>query len=166
MTVPFQLIATVASQGLAALTTGAAKTISDREAQRTVRLQSKLNSVSEAGACLHSIVIAYSDYQKTIQEEQRKRSEIAAQERITLENIRSQRDVFLVFLDASFDEREQNFVRLFDTLDKAVASDDTQKVALILNQIVDLAKSSPFRELQDLSKVQNALSDPKHEWKF
>ncbi|PZO13706.1 MAG: hypothetical protein DCF25_15760 [Leptolyngbya foveolarum] len=74
--------------------------------------------------------------------------------------------MFLAFLDASFDERERNFVRLFNVIDKAMVSGDAQQVALILNQITDLAKSSPFKELQNLSKVQTALADPEHEWKF
>lgn len=159
-------LATVAGLGIKGLTEGAVQAINTKETQRTIRMQYGLNAAYDAGLCIQTIVVACQDHKNLVEQEQSKRQEIFKQETITLEKIRSQRDIFLTFLDASFDERERNFARLFDVLDRAIVSGDTQQVALILNQITDLAKSSPFKELQDLSKVQTALADSEHEWKF
>lgn len=158
--------ATVAGIGIKGLAEGAVQAFNAKETQRTIRTQNNIGAAYDAGLCIQTIIVACLDHQNVATQEKSKRREIVKQERIALGKIKSQRDIFLAFLDASFDERERNFVRLFDVLDKSMVSGDTQQVALILNQITDLAKSSPFKELQNLSKVQMALADPEHEWKF
>lgn len=158
--------ATVAGIGIKGLAEGAVQIVNAKETQRTIRMQNNVSAAYDAGLFIQTIVVACLDYQNVATQEKSKRREIVKQERIALGKIKSQRDIFLAFLDASFDERERNFVRLFNVIDKAMVSGDAQQVALILNQITDLAKSSPFKELQNLSKVQTALADPEHEWKF
>lgn len=158
--------ATIAGLGIKGLTEGAVQLADKKETQKTIRMQHNLSAAADAGACLQALVVAYQDHRMVVEQEQSKRREIATQERITLRKIRNQRDTLLTFLNRSFDEREKNFTRLFDVLDQAMASGDNQKVAIVLNQITDLAKSSPFKELQNLSKVQTALDDPEHEWAF
>jgi hypothetical protein len=158
--------ATIAGIGIKGLTEGAVQLIDKKETQKTMRMQYTLSAANDAGACLQALVVAYQDHQMVVSQEQSKRRDIAAQEKIALSRIRSQRDTFLTFLNHSFDEREKNFTRLFDVLDKSMTSGDNQRVAIVLNQIAELAKSSPFKELQNLSKVQAALDDPEHEWAF
>ncbi len=47
-----------------------------------------------------------------------------------------------------------------------MASGDNQQLSLALDAIVELAKSSPFKELADLSTVKAALDDPDHVWEL
>ncbi len=84
-------------------------------------------------------------------EEKTKREEIRAWEETQLEAIQVQRDFLLTALDKTFDERRENFRRLFDNLDTAMAShsdDSGAQVSEILGSITELAKTSPFKDLQ------------------
>ena len=103
---------------------------------------------------------------KITEEEKTKRSEIEAWENITLAEIQAKRDFLINYLDRSFDERAKNFQSLFQTIDRAMSSDDNQQLGLALNAIVDLAKSSPLHDLSNLSIVQAALDDPEYVWEL
>ena len=50
--------------------------------------------------------------------------------------------------------------------DQAIATGDNDQLAAVLTSIVELAKTSPFKDLADLAKVEVALDDPDHTWKF
>jgi hydroxyethylthiazole kinase-like sugar kinase family protein len=75
-----------------------------------------------------------------------------------------------IILDAiayrSFDERAENFRALFSVVDSAIASGNNELLALALNSITEIAKSSPFKDLANLTSVRAALNDPNHEWTF
>jgi AraC-like DNA-binding protein len=58
----------------------------------------------------------------------------------------------------SFDERRENFARLFDALDHAR---DRESFALALAAIVDLAKSSPLKDVASLADARATLQDPR-----
>ncbi|MBE9126107.1 MULTISPECIES: hypothetical protein [unclassified Coleofasciculus] len=115
---------------------------------------------------LHMIVTAYTEYMKVAEQERTKRRAIAAWEKATIVKINSQRDVLIQYLDRSFDERAENFRALFSVVDRAIASDNNEQLALALHSITELAKSSPFKELANLASVRAALDDPNHEWQF
>ena len=102
---------------------------------------------------------AVREYKTVVQQEKTKREEIAANRAVALESIRSQRAVLLEYLDRSFDERRENFERLFDTLDAVVADGEIQKMAIVLQSIVQLAESSPFKDLMTPQGVQRMLID-------
>ena len=72
----------------------------------------------------------------------------------------------MAYLDRSFDERAENFRALFAVVDKAIASGNNDQLALTLNSIIEIAKSSPFKDLANLASVRSALDDPDHEWTF
>ncbi|AFY32393.1 hypothetical protein [Calothrix sp. PCC 7507] len=72
----------------------------------------------------------------------------------------------MAYLDQSFDERAKNFRALFAVVDSAIASGNNEQLALTLNSITEIAKSSPFKELANLATVRAALDDPNHEWTF
>ena len=80
--------------------------------------------------------------------------------------INAQRDSLMAYLDRSFDERAENFRALFSVVDKAMSSRNNEQLALALNSITEIAKSSPFKELANLASVRAALDDPDHEWTF
>ncbi len=91
-----------------------------------------------------------------INEEKTKRDEIRAWEQTQLEIIHVQRDFLLTALDKTFDERRENFRRLFDNLDAALVSerdDAGAQVSEILGAITELAQTSPFKDLKSPALV-------------
>lgn len=83
---------------------------------------------------------------------------------VQVEKIHVQRDVLLKALDLTFDERRENFRRLFDGLDAAMAAGDTSQTASVLESITDLAKTSPFKELANLEIIVSELKRPDQVW--
>lgn len=116
--------------------------------------------------CLQQMVTAYTDYLIIAEQEQTKRREIDAWEKETITKINAQRELLMAYLDRSFDERAENFRSLFAVVDSAIASGNNEQLALALNSITDIAKSSPFKDLANLASVRAALDDPNHEWTF
>lgn len=116
--------------------------------------------------CLQKMVSAYTDYLKIAEEEKTKRRNIEAWEKTTIAQINAQRDLLIGYLDHSFDERAKNFRALFTIVDSAISSGNNEQLALTLNSITELAKSSPFKDLANLNKVRAALDDPNYEWEF
>lgn len=50
--------------------------------------------------------------------------------------------------------------------DEAIAMGDNNQLALAMTSITEIAKSSPFKDLANLTSVRTALDDPDHEWEF
>lgn len=97
------------------------------------------------------VVESANQWVTVVAQEQTKRQEIATWERTQLETIAVQKAFLLTALDRTFDERKENFRRLFDDLDAALISqtdDAAARVADILGTITDLAKTSPFKDLK------------------
>lgn len=115
---------------------------------------------------LQQIVSAYTDYLTIAEQEQTKRREIEAWEKESITKIDATRDLLMKYLDRSFDERAENFRALFTVVDRAIAADNNEQLALALHSITEIAKSSPFKELANLASVRKALDDPNHEWTF
>ena len=115
---------------------------------------------------LSEIVQACSEYLIVAEQEKTKRHAIEAWKKVSLARIKSNSDLLTNYLERSFDERAKNFQSLFEVVDHAIASDNNQQLSLALNAIVDLAKSSPFKDLADLSTVQKNLENPDHVWEF
>ncbi|NJO65424.1 MAG: hypothetical protein HC836_47225 [Richelia sp. RM2_1_2] len=72
----------------------------------------------------------------------------------------------MTYLEGSFDERADNFRALFGVVDNALISGDNEQLALALNSITEIAKSSPFKDLANLTSVRAALNNPDHVWEF
>ena len=115
---------------------------------------------------LSGIVSAYTEYKQVAEHEQTKRREIEAWEKEAIAKINAQRDFLMTYLNRSFDERADNFRALFNVVDRAIAVDNNEQLALALHSITEIAKSSPFKELANLASVRKALDDPNHEWTF
>ncbi|MBD2301239.1 MULTISPECIES: hypothetical protein [Nostocales] len=116
--------------------------------------------------CLQQMMSAYTDYLTIAEQEKTKRREIDAWEKETITKINAQRDLLMAYLERSFDERAENFRSLFAVVDGAIASGNNEQLALALNSITEIAKSSPFKDLANLASVRAALNDPNHEWTF
>lgn len=92
------------------------------------------------------------------------REEIAAWEHVQTDKVRAQREVLLKALDLTFDERRENFRRMFDSLDEAMRVGDSTQVASFLESITDLAKTSPFKELANVEIIVSELKRPGKVW--
>jgi predicted dinucleotide-binding enzyme len=102
------------------------------------------------------VVNSTNEWVTVIVQEQTRRQEIRAWEKSQLEIIHVQRDFLLTALDKTFDERGENFRRLFDQLDAALVSDRDDAAAQVsdlLGAITDLAKTSPFKDLKSPTLV-------------
>lgn len=120
----------------------------------------------DASQCFHAVVEAYKEYKIVAEQEQTKRRCIEAWEKTTIAQIQAQRDVLIDYLNRSFDERADNFRFLFEKVDQAIADGDNNLLTLSLHSITEIAKSSPFKDLADLTSVRAALNNPDHEWTF
>lgn len=129
-------------------------------------IKAAFNEVVNPNDCFQELIAAYTDYLKTSEQEQTKRREIEAWEKTTIDKINTFRELLIEYLDRSFDERAKNFRSLFAVVDNAIALDNNEQLALTLNSITEIAKSTPFKELANLANVQAALDDPNHEWTF
>lgn len=101
------------------------------------------------------------EYKIVAEQEKTKRKNITAWENTTLEKIKTQKEIILKYLDSSFDERKSNFESLFTTLDKSFESNNTEQMSIVLNTILDLAKSSPFKDIMDNEKLKDFINDKK-----
>jgi hypothetical protein len=102
------------------------------------------------------VVASANEWVTVVAKERTKRNEIRAWEKSQIEIIQVQRDFLLSALDKTFDERRENFRRLFDNLDSALVSDredSAVQVAGLLEAITDLAKTSPFKDLKSPTLV-------------
>jgi hypothetical protein len=116
--------------------------------------------------CFRDVVEAYTEYKIVAEQEQTKRRGIEAWEKATIADIQAKRDALINYLECSFDERAKNFKFLFKKVDEAIAIGDNNQLALAMTSITEIAKSSPFKGLADLTSVRAALDDPDHQWEF
>ncbi|NLB47023.1 MAG: hypothetical protein GX814_04665 [Microbacteriaceae bacterium] len=70
------------------------------------------------------------------------------------------------YLARSFDERSENFTKLFAVVDEALEAHNMTALALGLESVVKLAASSPFQDLRTVEETSAALSNPNHQWDF
>lgn len=97
------------------------------------------------------VMASASQWIQVTTEEKTRREEIRVWEQTQLEVIRVQRDFLLTALDKTFDERRENFRRLFDNLDSALSSDQEDagaRVSDLLSAITERAQTSPFKDLK------------------
>ncbi len=124
----------------------------------------KLGSVVAPLQILQSVVDAADDWVKEIQRAKTDRAEIAAWELVQTDRIRAQQGILLKALDLTFDERRENFRRLFDGLDAAMDASEAGQAASFLESITDLAKTSPFKDLANMEIVTAELKRPDRVW--
>ena len=119
-----------------------------------------------AAECFRDVVEAYTEYKIVAEQEHTKRRGIEAWEKATITDIQAKRDALIEYLECSFDERAKNFKFLFEKVDEAIAIGDNNQLILAMTSITEIAKSSPFKDLANLTSVRAALDDPDHEWEF
>lgn len=95
-----------------------------------------------------------------------KRVGIAADRDVAIANVKAQQVLIADYLERSFDERAENFKKLFTVVGEASAAEKMQALAMGLESVVELATSSPFKDLRTVEETSAALTDPNHEWDF
>lgn len=124
----------------------------------------KVGAVVDPSQVLQVMVEVASDWVKEVQRASVQRADIAAWEKVQTNKIRSQREVLLKALDLTFDERRENFRRMFDGLDRAMNGGDAAQAASLLESITDLARTSPFKELANVQIIASELKRPDQVW--
>jgi ribonucleotide reductase alpha subunit len=147
-----------AAQSLSSIISGYGKIT---EQEKTKRRQI---TASEKMQCFDTVASSYTEYQIISEQEKTKRREIEAWEKETITKINAQQQLLMEYLERSFDERTENFRSLFAVVDSAIACGDNEQLSLALNSITEIAQSSPFKELANISSVRAALDDPNHVW--
>ena len=119
---------------------------------------------TEAALVLKELVNMAGEVSKFTEVQKTKRKEIEAERDRYISKINAQKEVMLAYLDKSFDERKENFDKLFQIVDHALATNNIQALAMGLDSINQLAASSPFKDLATLESTQKALEDKDHIW--
>ena len=102
------------------------------------------------------VMASANEWVQVVAQEKTKREEIRVWEQSQIEIIHVQRDFLLTALDRTFDERRENFRRLFNNLDSALTSereDSGAQVSELLTAITELAQTSPFKDLKSPALV-------------
>ncbi len=116
----------------------------------------KVNPAEFLGLLINSYVDCY----QASEQGRTERARIQASEKTALEEIRAKKEMFMAYLDKSFDERKCNFERLFSALDRAIDENDTDAAANALNSITELGKTSPFKDLMSARGFRRTLNEP------
>jgi hypothetical protein len=123
-----------------------------------------ITNALDAMEALERVVGAYKEYHIVVQQETTKREEIRARRDVELKRIRGQRELLMRYLERSFDERKENFTRLFNLADEALRQGDNAQLGQVLTSITHLAATSPFKALADMASTREALLDPSRDW--
>lgn len=126
--------------------------------------QSAARNPVEAAMVLKELITMAGEVSKFTEVQKTKRKEIESDRDKYVSKINAQKEVMLAYLDKTFDERKDNFEKLFRVVDHALANNNTQELALSLNGINQLAASSPFKDLASIESTQQALNDKDHIW--
>jgi len=125
-----------------------------------------LANPGEALAVVDNLVQIAGEVKKFREVQETKRATIEAERQAVISKIRAQRELLIKYLDKTFDERKENFNKLFDVIDDALVKDNIQQLSMGLNSFNELATSSPFKDLANIEQIGKALEDKNHEWDF
>ncbi|MFP2895545.1 hypothetical protein [Corallococcus sp. 4LFB] len=121
-----------------------------------------IDGVSNVLQGIRTIAECVRDIEKSRTEQTRLRESA----RVEVEQIHAMREVLMNYLDRSFDERKENFRRLFERLDGAIQGNNVQMASAVLDSVVKLADASPFKALRDVAATRAALGQKGKEWQF
>lgn len=118
-------------------------------------------AVADALAALTKVA---NDTVKNVAEQETKQEEIRAQRDVAIAKINATTACIKEYLDKTFDERSTIFAKQFECVDVALRTGNNEMLAMSLNSINTLAASSPFKNLDDIDHVQQALGEKNTEW--
>ena len=124
------------------------------------KVLSELNPIQ----ALKEIMTSYVEWKRICETEETKRTQIESEATVDLAEIKAKEEIFLNYIEKSFKERRENFAELFQLADKAIEDQNLDALALALNSINELVKTSPLKELVDIKSVMANLNDPSHKF--
>ena len=139
---------------------GISENMSDEDEQRF--LENQYNNLMSAQDVQEALMILNKEVLETIkfcEVQKTKREKIRAESNVKLAQINSMTECIKDYLNRSFDERGKLFDNYFSVLDKAIEGDNMELMAATLQSINSLAASSPFKDLNDIGKVTQNLSE-------
>ena len=125
-----------------------------------------LCSPAEALSVVDNLTQIAGEVKKFREVQKTKRAAIEAEKQAVITKLHLQKKLLMKYLDETFDERRENFKKLFEVIDDALVKDNIQQLAVGLNSVNELANSSPFKDLANINQVGKALEDENHEWDF
>ena len=120
---------------------------------------SSLNSPSDVLSALGTIAIQAQEAVKFCEVQKTKRAQMREQARVEIARINAMSDMINKYLDKTFDERRYLFQEHFKRVDKAIANGDKELLSIELQNINQLAASSPFKALADINNVRETLDN-------
>lgn len=125
-----------------------------------------IQSPTQVVDAVMGLVVLAGEVRKFEEAQVSKRLGIAADRDVAIAQINAQRELLQDYLERSFDERADNFSKLFAVVDRALDTHDMTALALGLESVVQLATSSQFKDLRTVEETAAALANPDHEWDF
>ena len=98
---------------------------------------------------------AYQDYQRLSLEENTKRVNIQAEKEVAIAKIQAQKDLLKSYLEHTFGERRQVIQETFNTLDKALESNNMDVVSQAMESIQNIVKETPLKQVDKLLQLAN-----------
>jgi len=99
----------------------------------------------------------YYELQIVREQEQTKRAQIQKDKEVTLNKINTLREMFMTYMNRSFDERKDNFDKFFKIVDDAIEKNNMQELQMGLQSINQLAAQSPFKPIADMAMLTRTL---------
>ncbi|SMG16097.1 hypothetical protein [Dethiosulfovibrio salsuginis] len=106
-------------------------------------------SLSLSTDAIQSILKEFYNFKKIEEEEKTKRTQIIKEAEACIERIRSQKEIFLEYLEHEYKERASTYQKLFSGIDAAIEKGDTAMVNSLMQGVISQIQTSPFRGIQD-----------------
>ena len=109
----------------------------------------------EALEGLKLLVNAYQENHRITQEQKTIRANIKAQKEVKIEEIRQKAQLIREYFKNTFDERRNNFDKMFDGLEEALKSSNNEALVIYSNMIIATAQNSPLSGVRNLLENYN-----------
>ena len=126
-------------------------------------LSGNLSNPEQCMAALNEIYSVADETIRYCEEQETKRETIRAERDVAIAKIKEMGELVKVYLEKTYDERLAVFTKQFEAIDVAIETGNVEMLAVTLNSMNELASSSPFKNLADISSVQQGLIE-QSEW--
>ena len=96
------------------------------------------------------LINAYQENHRITQEHKTIRANIKAQKEVKIEEIRQKAQLIREYFKSAFEERRENFDKMFNGLEEALKSNNNEALAIYSNMIIETVKSSPLADTKKL----------------
>lgn len=103
---------------------------------------------------LNNLYNRYATLEEVREANRTERERIQAEKEKALAQIEATQTVLITYLNRSFDERATIFKKDFEAIDTAIANNNMEALAIMVQNVNTLAAQSPFKALVDLAQVK------------